>query len=105
MEQLFFILLLTLTLSHLVFFIRPMVVKDFKPLIIDRIVKLLSHILLPLVTILSLFVRMNIYLHILITGPLLLIIISQFFRKWIRKHYIILPIVNLIIFTGVLICL
>lgn len=103
--KIFFLIVLTLlTISHLIFTFRPLInKKNFRAGLVDKIARNMAHILLPIVSILGIFAIEKIYLISLLWIPVALIIISQFFRNWLKKRYYFLPITNSIVLTGVLI--
>lgn len=101
----FLTLLFIATLAHWLFILRPLILKkgNFKPNNFDIILKNSSHILLPIVSITGIFVLNDIVKILILLVPIVFIIFSLLIRKWIKKHYYILPLTNSICLTMVLI--
>lgn len=104
MKIFFLIVLILLAISHLIFTFRPLIYKrNFRAGLVDKIARNMAHILLPIVSIIGIFVIDKIYLITLLWLPISLILISHFFRNWFKKRYYLLPLTNSIVLTGVLI--
>lgn len=104
MKLLLIALAALLCLSHSIFFLRAFISrnKKFRPVKIDYIAKHVSHITLPIAVIYGSFV-LKPTLIALLWAPILLIVVSQFLKKYVKRFPYILPVVNLIIFYTILV--
>ncbi|OQY37435.1 MAG: hypothetical protein B6229_08470 [Spirochaetaceae bacterium 4572_7] len=102
MKILFLIISLVLTTSHSIFFLRAYILrhKNFRPKEIDINSRNTSMILLPFYSILGSIISINIIFTVILWLPIILIIISHFFRDYANTHPYLLPFTNMLLFIS-----